>query len=139
MKTFQQVIAVGVFAVLAGGGLRAQSVDLRADIPFDFHAGDKLMPAGEYVIHGEGPVLWLRAEDSGKPTIGLMTIGSAGQDLSRKARLDFNRYGNQYFLESVWNPYAQNGRQLRRTAREKELAARADAPVVASVNLSASK
>ena len=139
MKSLKQMIVVAFFAVLAGSGLHAQTVAIRAAIPFDFHAGDKLMPAGEYEIHGQGPFLWFRGADSGQPALALLTIGTESRDKSRKARLSFNRYGNEYFLESVWNSFTQDGRQVLRTDREKEVAKRGKVPVPIVVALTGSK
>jgi hypothetical protein len=139
MKSLKQFILVTTFAALAGTGLDAQSVDMRAVIPFDFRAGDRLLPAGEYVIHGQGPVVFLRGADNGSPAFALMTIRTEGRDQYRQARLDFNRYGNEYFLTSVWDSFTQNGRQMLPTPRQKELAKRGNAPYSATVALTGTK
>ncbi len=139
MKSLKQMIVVAFFAVLAGSGLHAQTVSIRAAIPFNFHVGDKLMPSGEYVIHGEGPVLWLLGADSGEPALALLTIGAQSLDNSRRARLSFNRYGNEYILESVWDSFTQYGRQVSRTAREKELAKGDKVPVPIVITLASNK
>jgi hypothetical protein len=62
MTIRKQFIAVTIFAALACAGLQAQSADLRATIPFNFHAGERLMPAGEYLIHEQGPIVVVRPE-----------------------------------------------------------------------------
>jgi hypothetical protein len=140
MKSLKHLVAVSIFAALACSGLHAQSVDLRATIPFDFHAGKTLLPAGEYLIHGNGPVVWLRAEDHSTPAFALMTIGAdSGIDRSRQARVDFNRYGNEYFLRTIWNPSTEGGRQLLPTAREKELVAHGSVPARTAVAVYSTK
>jgi hypothetical protein len=139
MKSLTQFVVAAIFAALACTGLHAQTVDMRADIPFNFHAGDKLMPAGEYVIHGQGPLVFLRESDSGRPAPILMTIGVSGRYAARPARLVFNCYGNEYFLTTIWNPFTQDGRKVLPTAREKELASRGDVPLHAEVLLAATK
>jgi hypothetical protein len=139
MKSFQQMILTASFAALACTGMEAQSTDMRATIPFDFHAGNKLMPAGQYIVHGEGPLLWLRAGDNGNPTLVLMTIPSEGPGQSRGSRLDFQRYGSEYFLTAVWNSFTQSGREAPKTAREKELAKRDKVPVPIVITLASSK
>ena len=135
MKSLTQLVAVMIFAALACTGLHAQTVDLRAAIPFNFHAGDKLMPAGEYVIQEQGSVIWLRDADRHRPAFALMTVGAAGRNLSPQSRLEFNRYGSEYFLTEVWGSFTQDGRQLLPTARQKELAKRGDVPASAEVIL----
>jgi len=44
--------ALALFAVALAGAAVAQTYThtLRANIPFEFYAGDKLMPAGEYTV-----------------------------------------------------------------------------------------
>src|SRR3984885_6438530 len=63
MKSLKQTVVVTIFAALACTALHAQSVRLQATIPFDFRAGDKLMPAGEYAIQEQGSITFLRAAD----------------------------------------------------------------------------
>src|SRR5579862_1206742 len=137
MKNFKQLAVFVIFAALSGIGLRAQDVYLRAAVPFDFHAGGKLMPAGEYMIHEQGPVVFLRTWDRPGPI--LMTFGVSNRGPYRKAQLDFNRYGNEYFLTTIWDSYSQDGRQVRKTDREKELAKRGNIPVPAVVTIASSK
>jgi hypothetical protein len=139
MKSLAQFVVVAIFAALACTGLHAQSVDMRAEIPFDFHAGSKLMPAGEYVVHGQGPVLWLRDTASGGPAVALITVAASSLERSGAARLDFNRYGNEYFLREVWSSATRDGRQLVPTARQKELAKRGAVPERAEVSLVSTK
>ena len=137
MTSRKQLVVVTIFAALACTGLHAQSPDMRATIPFDFHAGDRLMPAGEYVIHGEGPAVLLRGADGRSPGVIFLTIRTESRDLSN-TRLEFNRYGSEFFLSIIWNSLTQSGRQVLPTAREKELAKQA-APVPAAVTLASSK
>jgi hypothetical protein len=134
----QQLMAVAIFAALACTGLHAQSLDMRATIPFDFHAGDRLMPAGEYIIHENGPVVFLREADSGRPAPILLTIGADRLD-SQEAHLEFNHYGSEYFLTAVWNSFTRDGRRMLPTNREKELAKRGDVPLQTTVALARSK
>src|ERR1700733_10632861 len=101
MKSLKQSVVVTFFAVLACAGLRAQNVDLRATIPFDFHAGDRLIPAGEYVIEGRGPAIFLRVADSGTSVAALLTNNTIARNSSRPARLDFNCYGSEYYLRAI--------------------------------------
>jgi hypothetical protein len=138
MKSLKQLIVVTIFAAAACAGLHAQNVDMRATIPFDFHAGDRLMPAGEYVIQEQGPwVIFNRAD--GKASGALLTFGASGRGQAQDARLEFKRYGDEYFLSTVWNSYTADGRQVPPTTRQKELAKRGNVPVEAAVALASSK
>jgi hypothetical protein len=139
MKSLTQFVVVAIFAALACSGLHAQSVDMRAEIPFDFHAGAKLMPAGEYLVHGQGPVLWLRGAANGGQAVAVITVAARSLERSGSARLDFNRYDNEYFLAEVWSSANWDGRQLIPTARQKELAKRDRVPARAEVSLVGTK
>jgi hypothetical protein len=102
--------------------MQGEDASLRANIPFDFHAGDKLLPAGQYLVQERGSVVILRVADSGKPAVILVTNGAIGADSSHKARMEFHRYGRAYFLSAIWNPFSEEGRQVPPTASEKEIA-----------------
>jgi hypothetical protein len=138
MKSLKQLVVAAIFAVVACTGLLAQNVDMRATVPFDFQAGDRLMPAGEYVIHERGPWVIFNHVD-GKAASALLTFGASGRGPAQNARLEFNRYGSAYFLTAVWNSFTQDGRQVPQTAREKELAKRGEGPVPAQVTLASSR
>jgi hypothetical protein len=141
MKNVKPFVMVATFVALACTSLHAQSGDMRATIPFDFHAGNRLVPAGDYVIHGQGAVVFLRKADSGTSVSSFMTSGTIGRDRSRLARLDFQRYGTHYFLTTIWDPFSQDGRHVHQTAREKELelAKGGDGPIQIAVSLVASE
>jgi hypothetical protein len=133
MKSLKQLAVVATFAALAFTHLNAQSADLRANIPFDFHAGRTLMPAGEYEIQGHGPFVVFRSKDRSR-AIQLLTHAAVSSDSSRDGRLVFKRYGNSYFLSKIWESFSSNGREVP-TVREKELAKQGDVPVQAVVAL----
>ncbi len=138
MKCLKKLATVTIFVALACTGLHAQSFDMRATIPFDFQAGDRILPAGEYVIHEEAQWVLLRGAAGGTSSPIMITTATSGRE-PQHARLDFNRYGSDYFLTKVWDPFSLDGRQLLQTAREKEIAKRGGLPVRAVVNLTSSK
>ena len=138
MNSHKQLATVAFLAALACTGLRAQTATLRATVPFDFNAGNKLMPAGEYTVHEEGLVIFLHGSDKGSNVI-LMTNGSVDRAPSLGARLDFKRYGSNYFLRTIWDPFTQSGHQVHQTSREKELAKGGEVPVETAVTLASTK
>jgi len=139
MNSLKQLAVLTILAAVASTGLYAQSLDLRATIPFDFRAGNTLMPAGEYQIHEQGPWIILRSSDGGKQVTTVISNATTGANPHRDARLEFNRYGNAYFLTTVWSPFSGDGRQVPQTAREKELAKRLSAPAQAASVLASNK
>jgi hypothetical protein len=98
-------------------------MNLRATIPFAFHAGEKAMPAGEYTIQNSAGTLILRNE--GGPSVILLTNASSRPNAPADARLGFNRHGERYFLSSVWTSGSREGRGMPKSPAEKELASRA--------------
>jgi hypothetical protein len=139
MNSFKHWTVTAIFAALACTGLHAQTTDMWAAVPFDFHAGDKLIPAGEYVIHQQGSVVWLREANNGRPALAFVTVGTQGRGPARQARLDFDCYGSDYFLTTIWNSFSQDGRQVLPSSREKELAKRREAPVPATIAITSTK
>jgi hypothetical protein len=138
MTSGKQLVVVAIFAVLAGSGLHAQSIDMRATVPFDFHAGQQLMPAGEYAIHAQGSAVLLRRADSRGPGVIFLTNRTTRGD-PPDARLDFQCYGSDYFLTAIWSPITQDGRQVPETARERELARRGNVPQYIVVGLTSTR
>src|SRR5438445_2208067 len=97
-------LVAGLFASLACFYLYAQTMDLRANIPFDFRMGEVLMPAGQYTIHSSASLLTLRS-DAGRPTAAtLLTLPASRRLAPTAGTLEFSRYGEEYFLAKVWTP-----------------------------------
>jgi len=103
--------------------VRAQGPVL-ANIPFAFTAGDTVLPAGEYrvdKVEGGSSVLLIRCTE-GKPAIMVPTLPAASHGPQDKTKLIFHRYGNRYFLAQVWSAGSSRGRELPKSAKEKEQA-----------------
>jgi uncharacterized membrane-anchored protein len=118
---------------------RAQE-PMTVNIPFAFTAGEAALPAGEYRVQkmdGNGAVLLIRCSD---PTAAafVTTIGTEAKEQQGRSKLVFNRYNDHYFLSQVWNAGYSSGRQLRKTAREKEIAQTAKLETQSQVILVAS-
>jgi len=109
-----------MFLALVCASLYAQTMNLRATIPFAFRAGEKAMPAGEYTIRHSAGSLILHNE--GGPSVILVTNAASRANAPNDARLSFNRYGERYFLSSVWTTDSRDGREILKGRAEKELA-----------------
>jgi len=101
---------------------------LVAKVPFDFAAGYKSFPAGEYRVFS-GPaqgIVSVRSLD-GK-TSGFVTSQRAESlKAPAKSSLVFNRYGDQYFLSQIWVAGDASSAQVRKTPAELEAARKAGA------------
>src|SRR5581483_3229313 len=95
---------------------------LRANIPFDFTAGNKTLPAGAYTMDPmtmQG-VLRIRRQDC-RAAAFVITYGPEARRGQGQSKLVFRRYGDQYFLAEVWTANDSDGRELRQSRTEREL------------------
>jgi hypothetical protein len=138
MNSLTQSLVVAVVSVLACTSLHAQNVDMKAVIPFDFHAGNTVMPAGEYLIHEQGQFVILHGLDGPGRVTSFLTNSALDAAQPEEGRLRFNRYGSEYFLTEIWNPTSQYGHQLIPTARETQLA-KGGRPVKGTVIVASNK
>ena len=100
---------------------------IRAQIPFPFHVGGSVLPAGVYTTDmsiRSGVVLMLRSADS-KSSAVVLTNGVLATGESNQPRFVFQRYGDEYFLYQVWTGQSGVGHQLAKSRLEIEVEARA--------------
>jgi hypothetical protein len=105
---------------IAGTAVQAQSYETTSNIPFTFHVGKTMCPAGQYVFahSSQNTYQTMRNATTGRTiilTVGLPTLSGRLQP-----HLVFNQYGVQYFLSEVWAD-AGTGTRLSPSAIEKEL------------------
>ena len=119
MKPLQ--FAVGLLATFASCSLYAQTMNVRVNIPFEFRVGETLMPAGDYSVrHANG---WLALQENGGRAVAAAVTYATDLE-STKPVLQFNQYGDTYFLGKVSIPDFGIARAIFKTLREKELARR---------------
>ena len=97
------LMLIGVLAVTAEGQA-VTGVSIRANIPFEFSVGDKVLPAGEYRIQQVNPSSDLAmlqvATASGEARV-LLRARSIHNENTNRTELVFNRYGSNYFLSTL--------------------------------------
>ena len=121
MKRF--CIVTGLFAALTCSTIYAQdSTVLKATIPFAFHLGNLMLPAGDYEISQKtGPgILLLRQTPSGRGVGLAFSIPDVRSTNEQEGKLVFHRYGNTYFVAALWRPGMRDGRTLVPCRKEKE-------------------
>ncbi len=102
----RKFLALALFAVALSGAAVAQDIThtVRANIPFDFYAGGKLMPAGEYTvsISREQQVATLGQRDTGHSSF----LSGFVDDDSRNPSnvLVFQLAGDTYALSELKGP-----------------------------------
>ncbi len=127
MKT--NLIRMSLLTVVTAAAAVAQNpeaIRMKTTIPFTFVAGNKTMPAGQYIVERAylSPVLVLKSAGGDVQTI--ITNGVESSGASNPRELVFNTYGKEYFLSEFWDG-TNSGRQLHKTSHERELAARQSA------------
>jgi hypothetical protein len=120
-------LMLGLFAILAVSSAHAQTSNVQtASIPFSFTVADKTFPAGEYSVIRLNPamdkaVLAVRSKD-GRMNKVVLAMDIQVDKTQEKAKLVFNRYGDQYFLAQVWPPADNTGFELPQSRSERFLA-----------------
>ena len=117
------LIAVAL-ALLGTTAASAQTVDVKASVPFSFTVNRATLPAGEYSLKSmdeQGTALAIRNLNS--KTANLVLSSSCRSPKSAgQTKLLFHRYGNHYFLSQIWIEGSYAGRELPRSTQEKEVA-----------------
>ena len=92
------------------------------NVPFDFVAGEKQMPAGRYTVRrirsDAESALLIRSEDGRSTAVVLTNTGEANP---RAAALVFRQHGDRYFLAEVSMPGTASVRELPKTGAERRL------------------
>ena len=121
MKTATRTLAAIVsLLVLHPGPADADTLMMKAFIPFDFTVGATTLPSGSYVVHRVGGSQYVfRIRSSHLGVLVAVHASSAGHDTG-DARLEFKRYGDRYFLRKMWFS-GREGYPLPETREEREL------------------
>lgn len=112
-------------------------VQMVVNIPFDFVAGGTALPAGQYevqVSRASHALLLLERKDA-TASVFVYTIDVDSDQAQPQSKLIFSRYGERYFLAQVWVQGKVRGRQLIKSAREKEMAQIAKSETSSQVTL----
>ena len=114
----------GLGLLLAVSATQAQEPRVKANIPFDFVVGDRVMPAGEYQVSAmgaSGQAIAILSEDR-KAKALILTSACESSGPSKSSKLVFHVIGGRYFLSQVWTEGYSQGRQLGESKAEIELA-----------------
>ena len=130
-KRAHLVLMLSVVAVTLVAPLMAQSVRITANIPFEFTIGNKTLPAGEYMImNGSDPYVLMFQGKQRHVGALIMTeheqLAPTGRPAS-VAKLEFNKYGDRYFLSEVVDGYVGTAFVAPRSRSERELVKTASA------------
>ena len=119
----KNVISTISTILLAAISVYAQQ-PINIQIPFAFHVGRTVLPAGTYttdVSAGTG-VLRMRSDD-GKANVIALSNRVLSNRPSQDSKLVFHKYGDQYFLYQYWSAGSASGTEMLKSQSEKTVAA----------------
>lgn len=125
-------IAVSVLFLLFGSlTASAQSLEplMTVQVPFDFQAGGKVLPAGQYIIKRDSqtPSILLIQAPQQKIFVTVHTIQRGPSKQQTQASLVFNAYDEKHFLSEVRFSGDGIGYSLFESKAERQLAQAAQA------------
>ena len=99
--------------------------NLEADIPFQFHVGNVKLPPGKYNIHvldnSDLAVMEISSADGSSSALFEVREAEA-KSAPGKSELIFNKYGNRYFLERLFDESNPSGIAVVKSGYEKRIA-----------------
>jgi hypothetical protein len=123
-RVFTISILFSLFVLLAGASTFAQGDGVEAKVPFDFVAGKKLLPAGEYTIkrgiEDQRDFLLIRGVDN-QQAVFLFAEDTRANETPKETDLIFNKVGDEYFLSQVWVAGQDIGREIPKPRAERKL------------------
>ncbi len=114
------MLAATLSALFGSFGLSAQDRMETAEIPFDYHANTKVLPAGNYRIEETSTMGLFRISDGRGH--GLFVSAPTPQDgKAGKGHLAFLHSGNDYVLSQIWMPGNSVGQVIPDSTLERQL------------------
>jgi hypothetical protein len=107
------VLAALCFTAFIGapaGSAQTLTNQLVATIPFDFHVGRSVLPAGRYAVkQGPTQVIVLKKSNSSASAVLIAPGPSRPDSQTEGGFLRFERYGDQYLLTEIFEPGSSSG------------------------------
>jgi hypothetical protein len=123
MKNLRSILFA--FAVLLmAAAAQAQQTNVRAQVPFDFVAGDHTYVAGDYNLKSMlDSGVAIRVNNIGESTSGIILSSTCtANEPAASTKLVFHRLGEHYFLYQIWQEGRSSGREFGVSKVEFQLA-----------------
>jgi cytochrome c5 len=115
--TFKNLITLSLFCLLAAASAHGQA-GLNATVPFDFEAGGKSLPAGQYQFKMPAHEQLLEISNGSTMVARLHIITQLGRtSFSQDAGLVFDNLEGHHILSEVWMP-GQDGLLVHATPKQ---------------------
>jgi hypothetical protein len=118
MKNLRSILAA-LAVLLMATAAHAQQTKVTATVPFNFIAGDRVYPAGDYSISSNGSLLKITNDERSEMMLSHSFEIPRG---SEDTKLVFDSRGGNYFLRQIWVAGSSIGRELPRSHTEARLA-----------------
>jgi hypothetical protein len=99
--------------------------NLEVDIPFQFHVGNTRLPPGKYTIHvlDDSDLTTMEISSMDGSVSALFEVRDAqAKSAPAKSELIFNKYGQRYFLERLFDASNPSGSAVIKSGYEKRIA-----------------
>jgi hypothetical protein len=121
-KQISRTLPVFFAVLMLAAAVNAQtSRGIEVQVPFDFAAGQKQLPAGRYTVRrvrfDSASALLIKGEGNGAAAAVVLT-NSGGEDPSG-ASLTFRQHGERYFLAEVSMPGTASVREVPKSGGER--------------------
>jgi hypothetical protein len=117
---------LGLGLLLASAPVYAQTITLKADVPFDFVVNGHTLPSGEYTIrsaNSSGRVLSLSGAEKGKKRLLFFVANTCRSNTtSEQSKLVFIHDRDGYSLSEMWVAGNTTGIQLPNSRRARQIA-----------------
>jgi hypothetical protein len=129
-KNLAGAVAVAMLALGAVlPALAQESRPIKVTVPFDFAVENNRLHAGDYTIQRAANGALRIQDNDGRTTATVLALPTQGKVTMKETHFIFHRYGNDYFLETIWTPGQNMGWQLLQGKHEIELARSKTSPV----------
>jgi hypothetical protein len=118
-------IALAFALTIYPGKAQAQVIgDFEVNIPFQFHAGNAKLPAGQYRFHvlDNSDLTVMEISSADGSTSALFQVQDTQADSTpAKSELIFNKYGNRYFLAKLFEEGSSSGSRVTESRYETKI------------------
>jgi hypothetical protein len=116
------LMVVGLVSLLTAAPASGQTI-AKFSVPFQFVAGDRVLPAGEYLVKVDSGLRSLQIRHAwGVDGAFLAAVPARTMDAASVGKLVFTAYGSARLLQTVWIGGRAVGLELPMSKAQRELA-----------------
>jgi hypothetical protein len=120
MKRFTAIVLVLLAGFCTAGRLRAQTTEVRANIPFSFFVGNKLLPSGNYRFFPQHDELLVIQNLHERVGVLSHIADLNGPSRDYPPHLTFLKFGDRYFLSEIHCASVEMNGEIPRSKLERQ-------------------